>query len=734
MKTKYSIKNFKIFDDKGVTFNLAPITILTGSNSSGKSTMVKSLVILDDFLKKVKENYERQHIFDLTNKNIDFSVSNLKLGRFDLVLNRNASEGDPVSFSYESQYADEKFFVTLYFNKRIDDIMNNGWCERLTIKNMDEVVVADCLFNKKQGFKFETLNVAIIKRHLINSICYLTHSFLLAEEEDCINTNGKSGLSPKKTQLWHDLLNPVIGRMTDKEKNFYTNQILTEWETGNPFGFLTSINFNENPNESEFGLLLKSLACNIFFFSELCELHGLSKDRSINFLRNKAQKIKDSYIRQNIIKKTEEVLEDFNNSNKESFLDYYVSKENEYLSQLNNLNSDFHGEKSWRAINKPSVLYYLKSFYYNNTDFIVPVGYDSDGLKTESGNYVGEISRNINNELTYKFYYTPEERAKLQEDLSKKWDNLSINFETINKVLLALYDKLPDFKFETGGVYKPLSIKYFLPDMVNGIIWNLILPDTVGFMKYVAAEGVEVKRLYPTNDNSSSICRALVEYNQLSMYKDGMGGFMNKWLQKFEIAESVEFISTDEGSGFIIFVNKTVNKKDRFLLADEGYGVTQLVYLLIQIENAIAKRGFYKEKKEFSQAYYNNETVAYPYTICIEEPENHLHPKFQSLLADMFLEAYEKYNIHFIIETHSEYLIRKTQLLAAKITPLSLGTEKSFFYEKGVDSISIFYIDSKNRGKIVKQINICSDGYLDDTFGEGFYDEATRLSRRLISE
>ena len=100
----------------------------------------------------------------------------------------------------------------------------------------------------------------------------------------------------------------------------------------------------------------------------------------------------------------------------------------------------------------------------------------------------------------------------------------------------------------------------------------------------------------------------------------------------------------------------------------------------------------------------------------------------------MFLEAYEKYNIHFIIETHSEYLIRKAQLLAAKIVPIETETLAPVFYGKGVESISIYYVDPKVKGQSAKRINICSDGYLDDSFGEGFYDEATKLSRKLMSD
>ena len=48
--------------------------------------------------------------------------------------------------------------------------------------------------------------------------------------------------------------------------------------------------------------------------------------------------------------------------------------------------------------------------------------------------------------------------------------------------------------------------------------------------------------------------------------------------------------------------------------------------------------------------------------VIIEEPEMNLHPKYQSLLADLFLELSERYGFRFIIETHSEYMIRKTQV------------------------------------------------------------------------
>ena len=88
-------------------------------------------------------------------------------------------------------------------------------------------------------------------------------------------------------------------------------------------------------------------------------------------------------------------------------------------------------------------------------------------------------------------------------------------------------------------------------------------------------------------------------------------------------------------------------------------------------------------------------------------------------------DACREYNIHFVIETHSEYLIRKLQLLVS-------GHVNGVNVDRSM--VSIYYInsaDDKSKQK-VKKIEICSDGYLDDSFGEGFYDEATRLSRQLM--
>ena len=113
-------------------------------------------------------------------------------------------------------------------------------------------------------------------------------------------------------------------------------------------------------------------------------------------------------------------------------------------------------------------------------------------------------------------------------------------------------------------------------------------------------------------------------------------------------------------------------------------------------------------------------------TLAIEEPENHLHPRYQALLAEMFVDAYKNYNIHFIVETHSEYMVRKLQTLVAK-KELTQG-EVSLQY--------VYDADPEKRPKgepHVKSIKIREDGTLREAFGPGFFDEADNLAMDLLT-
>ena len=68
MKTEYTIKNFRAFDENGATVDFKPIAILTGTNGSGKSSIVKSLVLFDTYRHSLlKDEEEGNGIFQTIN-------------------------------------------------------------------------------------------------------------------------------------------------------------------------------------------------------------------------------------------------------------------------------------------------------------------------------------------------------------------------------------------------------------------------------------------------------------------------------------------------------------------------------------------------------------------------------------------------------------------------------------------------------------------------------------------
>jgi predicted ATPase len=106
----------------------------------------------------------------------------------------------------------------------------------------------------------------------------------------------------------------------------------------------------------------------------------------------------------------------------------------------------------------------------------------------------------------------------------------------------------------------------------------------------------------------------------------------------------------------------------------------------------------------------------------IEEPEGNLHPAYQSKLANMFMEASAKFNVQFMIETHSEYLIRNFQFLTATRELNTADTKIFYFFQPG----TVEYLHSN-----FSTIQIENDGRFNNEFGAGFFDELPRLLTSL---
>jgi hypothetical protein len=157
----------------------------------------------------------------------------------------------------------------------------------------------------------------------------------------------------------------------------------------------------------------------------------------------------------------------------------------------------------------------------------------------------------------------------------------------------------------------------------------------------------------------------------------------------------------------------------KIALADLGFGYSQIIPIILKVHNLIPDKDVKKKIGRIGRI----DDSSILGTLILEEPEANLHPNLQSKLADTLAFIKNSLNIKFIIETHSEYFIRKLQYLTAKN---ELKTD---------DSVIYYFNDDKyvtNKEPKIKEIFINEEGGLTDSFGPGFFDEATKLQFDLI--
>lgn len=111
-------------------------------------------------------------------------------------------------------------------------------------------------------------------------------------------------------------------------------------------------------------------------------------------------------------------------------------------------------------------------------------------------------------------------------------------------------------------------------------------------------------------------------------------------------------IKVDRSAGHIQVLLSRGTSDDYFNLADMGYGFSQVLPIMAQIWSRSLRRSSARGAQEL--------------IVAIEQPELHLHPAYQSMLADTFAKSIGKLDgqessvrLKFVIETHSESLLNR---------------------------------------------------------------------------
>ena len=613
METKYTVKNFRKFDNEGASVKFSPITILTGANSSGKSSIVKSLVLFERYLKLVTENFKKGNTFSPSQYTLNFSDSSLSLGRFDKVFNNASKKGDKMAFEYsvKSKLLGEEVFIEYSFLSNTKDKLDNGRLSDLIIYGHNRDVLLHLDYS---DFRYPP----IVKTESLISWknCFLNFA-IYSMQCSCIKISDTfSKMNSAQQELFDDKVLKIEEQSLKIEQlpfsaTYEQKCQYTSWFIENG---LSENYIDPEAPKREFPFtwrsydLVKIIADNRLIKDEIC---GILDPMSV-------------------INETIEIC-----INKIFQCSYISEKHNEEISN------------------------YIYAFIHFN------------GQMTDHNNI----------------------------------DAISTSFSSF----------------------------------IRDVFKEILIPEFTGELRYVGSSRIALKRLYLTDDMSNELGDLFQQYLKLeknaemyeTLYYQHPGTFMKKWLKQLCIAYDIDIRNNQDGQGIEVRLYSNEDDKEGHLLADEGFGITHLIAFLLNIEVAIlsASRYIYgKSNGEFLEILRRKEDFPTippprPRTLTIEEPEAHLHPKLQSMLADMLFEAYKKYNIHFIVETHSEYLIRRSQVLVAQ-----MGFQSNAEADENSPFRTIYVPDDGKPYNLFYR----KDGKFAESFGSGFFDEASRLMFEIL--
>lgn len=225
-------------------------------------------------------------------------------------------------------------------------------------------------------------------------------------------------------------------------------------------------------------------------------------------------------------------------------------------------------------------------------------------------------------------------------------------------------------------------------------------------VEYIYAHAVTQTVLFSAKDTNDYHVKTIHEFASLQI---GLGSpandFILTWMEKFNIGLDFKIKSVG-GEAHIVQIQNLDGEWVN--LADKGMGSIQLMILLFRIATKMTEAGI-----GFGGT--NVDTL-----LIIEEPEQNLHPMLQSKLADFFYTLYKDYGFRFIVETHSEYLIRKSQVIVGAANKDNAEFENPF---------KVYYFPSEGDPY---DLPYAKSGRFEEQFGSGFFDEATKWNREIL--
>lgn len=665
MITKIGLKNFRVFETRQ-DFELNPLTILTGTNNSGKSAIQKFLQLMQN---SVEVTNDGKVLFDTLKFPEDI---NSQVGNFDNNISFN-SEDDKLTFYFES---DNSYLgntgIELSYEKGDNDLA--GRLEKITLKSdlISDVVFSSTDFTDKYD-KTTERRWGIAENQKTGKLAEEIYKLFLLYKEGLMI---ESHLHPSILSFKSPDIMSLIGQYL--EKGFRLNYHPRIDELGDAFGIIwdpinkKTVHYNIAPDwyqctylDQSRHTVISTLLSNLVLVSDIL-----------------SQPVGDEKLI-----KLKELLGEKGILTKDDFIEEYRKFELMLLEPRVVMFTDKSSDK-YKALNEfiysDKRLARTVSILFEDIDSPIVGVLESDTYKACFSNEITviEAPKKIGladvfeiNKVDKTYDYKVRERDVIHNSFLEELRDIASH---INNVDYLFRDLIKQFGDNLG-------------DLKNNLI---VFSQQHKFTRYLLFNdtGIKGEALYK-----------LMEFIRIKKsFKEGSLEFLKKWLKKFNLGEMLDYEPIkieDREIGYSFSIKKN---GESIPLHTNGLGGSKVIALIIQI--IVANKNA---------------------TILLEEPESNLHPAYQSKLAEMVAEASKEFGIRFIVETHSEYFIRKIQYLVASSTR-----------DLSPEDVAISYLYHPNHipkgKKQVEKLEIRPDGILKQDFGEGFFDENARLTMDLL--
>ncbi len=186
-------------------------------------------------------------------------------------------------------------------------------------------------------------------------------------------------------------------------------------------------------------------------------------------------------------------------------------------------------------------------------------------------------------------------------------------------------------------------------------------------------------------------------------HRKSFQGMIAHWLNKLGLIREFHLDEIAKGSNLYRARVKTLPSSVPTLLPDVGFGVSQVLPVLVLL--------YYVPKDS---------------TVLLEQPEIHLHPAVQSGLADLMLNVAKVRNLQILVESHSEHLMRRLQRRVAENSASARDVKLYFVsFNRGRASVSDLLLNEWG------EIENWPDKFFGDEMGEIAAISKASLKRRI---